>query len=275
MGKLNFSVHPLFFLFGLYFAATGKVFSFLAFTFTAVIHEAGHAFAAEKLGYKLKNVCLMPYGAVISGDVSGLKLRDEIKIVVAGPLINLLLGLSTLALWWIFPETYPYTELMATANFSLFFVNLLPAYPLDGGRLLLAILSLRLKRKTAVKIARATGVALGAGMAGLFVYSLFSTPNLSILFFAFFMIFGALEVRKENAYFAIAESFSLEKIKRGKEVKTLAITADYTLKRLYPLLSDEYLYRLIVYKADKTSTVIEPRELAEIFGTRSPYDRIV
>ena len=275
MGKLNFSVHPLFFLFGLYFAATGKVFSFLAFTFTAVIHEAGHAFAAEKLGYKLKNVCLMPYGAVISGDVSGLKLRDEIKIVVAGPLINLLLGLSTLALWWIFPETYPYTELMATANFSLFFVNLLPDYPLDGGRLLLAILSLRLKRKTAVKIARATGVALGAGMAGLFVYSLFSTPNLSILFFAFFMIFGALEVRKENAYFAIAESFSLEKIKRGKEVKTLAITADYTLKRLYPLLSDEYLYRLIVYKADKTSTVIEPRELAEIFGTRSPYDRIV
>ena len=275
MGKLNFSVHPLFFLFGLYFAATGKVFSFLAFTFTAVIHEAGHAFAAEKLGYKLKNVCLMPYGAVISGDVSGLKLRDEIKIVVAGPLINILLGLSTLALWWIFPETYPYTELMATANFSLFFVNLLPAYPLDGGRLLLAILSLRLKRKTAVKIARATGVALGAGMAGLFVYSLFSTPNLSILFFAFFMIFGALEVRKENAYFAIAESFSLEKIKRGKEVKTLAITADYTLKRLYPLLSDEYLYRLIVYKADKTSTVIEPRELAEIFGTRSPYDRIV
>ena len=275
MGKLNFSVHPLFFLFGLYFAATGKVFSFLAFTFTAVIHEAGHAFAAEKLGYKLKNVCLMPYGAVISGDVSGLKLRDEIKIVVAGPLINLLLGLSTLALWWIFPETYPYTELMATANFSLFFVNLLPAYPLDGGRLLLAILSLRLKRKTAGKIARATGVALGAGMAGLFVYSLFSTPNLSILFFAFFMIFGALEVRKENAYFAIAESFSLEKIKRGKEVKTLAITADYTLKRLYPLLSDEYLYRLIVYKADKTSTVIEPRELAEIFGTRSPYDRIV
>ena len=275
MGKLNFSVHPLFFLFGLYFAATGKVFSFLAITFTAVIHEAGHAFAAEKLGYKLKNVCLMPYGAVISGDVSGLKLRDEIKIVVAGPLINLLLGLSTLALWWIFPETYPYTELMATANFSLFFVNLLPAYPLDGGRLLLAILSLRLKRKTAVKIARATGVALGAGMAGLFVYSLFSTPNLSILFFAFFMIFGALEVRKENAYFAIAESFSLEKIKRGKEVKTLAITADYTLKRLYPLLSDEYLYRLIVYKADKTSTVIEPRELAEIFGTRSPYDRIV
>ncbi len=275
MGKLNISIHPLFFLFGLYFAATGKVFSFLAFTFTAVIHEVGHAFAAEKLGYKLKNVCLMPYGAVISGDVSGLKLIDEIKIVIAGPLINLALGAFTLALWWIFPESYPYTELMATANFSLFFINLLPAFPLDGGRLLLALLSLKLKKKTAVRVARITGVALGVGMVGLFVYSLFTEPNPSILFFAFFMIFGALDVRKENSYFSIAQSFSFEKIKRGKEIKTLAITSDYTLKKLYPLLNDEYLYRLVVYKADKSCVEIGPSELAEIFVRKSLYDKII
>ena len=51
MGRLKVSIHPLFFIFGLYFALTGKVFSFLIFTLTAVIHEFGHAFVSDRLGY--------------------------------------------------------------------------------------------------------------------------------------------------------------------------------------------------------------------------------
>jgi len=61
---MRISIHPLFFLFGIYFALRGKVFLFLNFTLTALIHELGHAIAAERLGYKMNKISLMPYGAV-------------------------------------------------------------------------------------------------------------------------------------------------------------------------------------------------------------------
>ena len=119
MGKLKFKVHPLFIIFGIYFAFTGKVFSFISYTLCACIHELGHSLVAEKLGYRLKNVTLMPYGALVSGDMSGMSLAEECLVVVAGPLVNFLLGMLILGVWWVFPETYPYLELAAEANFAL------------------------------------------------------------------------------------------------------------------------------------------------------------
>ena len=50
MGKLKFKVHPLFIIFGIYFAFTGKVFSFISYTLCACIHELGHSSVAEKVG---------------------------------------------------------------------------------------------------------------------------------------------------------------------------------------------------------------------------------
>ena len=108
--KLKLTIHPLFFISGIYFAIIGKVYSFLIYTITALIHEFGHYVKAEKLGYMLKKVQLMPYGAVISGDLSGLKIRDEILIALFGPLVNFCVGVGFLALWWCLPTTYPFTE---------------------------------------------------------------------------------------------------------------------------------------------------------------------
>ena len=131
MGKLKFRVHPLFILFGIYFAFTGKVFSFLTYTLCALIHEMGHSISAEKSGYRLVNVTLMPFGAVVKGDISGMGYKDEIRVALAGPVINFCIGVSILALWWLFPETYPYTEIAVTANFALCFINLIIPLEID------------------------------------------------------------------------------------------------------------------------------------------------
>ena len=197
---MKITVHPLFFIFGLYFAATGKVFSFAAFTLCALIHELGHARAAEKCGYKLNRITLMPYGAVISGDISGISYKDEIKVVFAGPMVNLALYISIIALWWLFPLTYPYTELAAEANLALFTINLIPAFPLDGGRLLLCTLSLKLKRKTAAAITRTAGIIFSFILLGLFVYSCFFGVNFSLLFFASFIFAGAIHKNPNDGY---------------------------------------------------------------------------
>ena len=79
MGKLRIKIHPLFIIFGIYFAFTGKVFSFLTYTLCACVHELGHSLAAEKFGYRLKNVTLMPYGALVSGDMTVDKVISELQ----------------------------------------------------------------------------------------------------------------------------------------------------------------------------------------------------
>ena len=276
MGKLSFKVHPLFIIFGIYFAFTGKVFSFLSYTLCALIHEAGHSFAAEIFGYKLKKVTLMPYGAIVSGDMSGMSAREETVVVIAGPLVNLVIGFFIFALWWVFPETYPYTELAAQANFALAAINVIPAFPLDGGRLLVCLLSKKIGRVKAVKIAKIVSYVISAGLIGLFVYSCFIKVNFSILFFAAFVLTGALDKNAADSYVRIFDELSLHRMRRAKEIKEIAVRSDTTVKKLYRMLTGDYLYRVFVLGGNgKPLKIIEPYELADFLSEKLPNEKVI
>ena len=125
MGSINLSVHPLFYVFGFYYALTGRIFVFVIYTVCAVLHELGHSFVATSAGYRLNKITLMPFGAVVSGNVEGLKFLDEIAIALAGPFLNLAIGVFFVAVWWVYPESYAYTDIVAEANFSMALVNFL------------------------------------------------------------------------------------------------------------------------------------------------------
>ena len=130
------SVHPLFLLAGIYACFTGSLPLYLGAVAVALQHECAHSFAAEKLGFRLNKIVLMPYGAVIRGDLSGISLKDEIAVAAAGPLCNLFTALLFVSLWWLFPDIYPYTEAAFYLSLYIGLGNLLPLYPLDGGRIL-------------------------------------------------------------------------------------------------------------------------------------------
>lgn len=272
MARLKFSLHPLFYIFGLYFALTGKVFSFLVFTLSAVIHEIGHYIQSEKLGYGLKKIVLMPYGAIIKGEVSNLKYIDEIKISLAGPFINLIILILVVALWWVVPDTYPYTELIVTANLSLLLVNLLPCYPLDGGRALLATLSLFLSRKTAKKIVVILGIIFATFLLGVFIFSCFTSVNFTILFFSLFMFVGTLSKSKESEYIKIYNNFSCYKVKKPTIVKQIIVPNKTTIKELYSILNGEYYYEVIV---ENSSLVLHGENLYKLLTLASPYDLVL
>ena len=127
-------VHPLFVLFGVWFFWRGELFLFLVYTLVAVLHEFGHAMYAARIGCRLMRLRLLPCGAVVSGDIEGIPISDEIRLALAGPFVNAACAALFAALWWVFPETYPYTDTAAFASLFLALVNLFPAYPLDGGR---------------------------------------------------------------------------------------------------------------------------------------------
>ena len=116
----------------------------------------------------------MPFGAVARGDIDGLNIKDNIKIALGGPVINLAVGLLFVALWWLFPEIYPFTEAVVQANFSLATVNLIPAYPLDGGRVLSSALALAFGRERSFKICKVSAVVFSLLLISAFVFKIFT-----------------------------------------------------------------------------------------------------
>ena len=275
MGKLRFKIHPLFYIVGIYFVATSKVYSFLVYTFCALIHELGHSIMAQKCGYKLKNVTLMPFGAIITGEVSDMSYIDEIKVAFAGPLVNLSISVALVAVWWVFPETYAYTELAVTAGFALCLINLLPAFPLDGGRILLCSLSTFLSRKTAVAICKIVGVIFFLSFLALYVLSLFVGGNPSLLLFAIFMLIGVFDKGKENRFIRLYQSVSYGSLKNGKKIKSLAVSEDFTVKKLYKKIDGGYLYRIYVYGEDGSlKRVLEPHDVVSVLQNKSFNERL-
>lgn len=273
MAGLKFSIHPLFLVLGIYFAFIGKVFSFIVYTLSAVIHEVGHYNQSEKLGYGLKKIVLMPYGALIQGDLDGVRYKDECLIALSGPLYNFFIAIFFIALWWVFPDTYPYTDLIVTANLSLAVINLLPCYPLDGGRFLLATLSLRFERKVARRIVKGLGVAFAVVLLATFIYSIFNAVNFTLLFFSLFMLVGALETAKESEYVKIYNNLTYKKSNGVKEVKKIFINGESEVKGLYKILNGEYYYEIVV-DTKFGKVVLEGEELYSILSTASPYDKI-
>ncbi len=270
MDGLKITIHPLFFIFGLYFALTGKVFSFIAFTLTAGIHEYGHYVQSIKLGYKLNKITLMPYGAIISGDLDGLLYKDECKIALAGPFINGVIALCFIAVWWFAPSLYAYTELIVMANASICFINLLPAYPLDGGRFLYATLCLFLARKTAIRIVKFMGFLLATGLLALFIYSCFVGVNFTILFFSLFMYVGVFVNSEGNRYVKIYSSFSIS-LKKPTLIKRYAVPSSAFVKDLYAIVGGDYFYEITIYNNNKKIAVLSGEKLLNLLTNSSAY----
>ena len=108
--KRRLRLHPLFLLVGVWYCFKGELFLFLMSCLVALQHECAHAFAAAKLGYTLNTVVLMPFGAVIDGDLHDISLKDEIIVALCGPLCNLFTAALFAALWWFAPTMYAFTD---------------------------------------------------------------------------------------------------------------------------------------------------------------------
>lgn len=278
MGGIKLKIHPLFFLFGLYFALTGKIFIFLIYSVVAVVHELGHSYAAASSGYRLNTITMMPFGAVVSGNIEGLKPKDEFKIALAGPFVNVAIGLLFIATWWMFPETYAFTDVAAEANFSMALINFLPVFPLDGGRVLSSILSQKIGRERAYKICRSLGVLLSVALLALFVTSIFFTVNFTILFFAAFVLFGALDKKECNRYVKIYSSLSADKLKRGVIYKKQGIDKSTTVKKLISILDEDAINEIVVFDGETEIARLNQKrinEIIEIGDTYSPIGKYI
>lgn len=196
----KFPLHPSFLLLFLWFLITQNLPAFLLFISVVLSHEYGHYFVAKRLGYKLDSFFLAPYGACLNYKEKAFEYKDEIKIALAGPLVNLILCLLTIAVWWIFPSSYNYTLEFVSQSFSLALFNLLPCYPLDGGRVFVGLISKFKPRKWAIKLTQILNLIFSAILLILFGISCFFDFNPTFCLCGCFLLFGIFESKNESKY---------------------------------------------------------------------------
>lgn len=135
---------------------------FFSFAGALLLHELFHLFMASAMGVEVLSLELLPFGC--AANMGGMELvakGREALIAVAGPGASLLIAAGCRAL---FPGENPWAEAFLQANLALGGMNLLPVYPLDGGRIAAVLLEMFLKRRTARKIAAILGMLVGAGV---------------------------------------------------------------------------------------------------------------
>ena len=124
----KFKLHPLFVLYLIFLLVLGNYESLFVYMLVVTLHELAHSFVAQKLGYKLDKMVLMPYGVCLNYKVNNFCDNDEILIAIAGPLSNTVLAICTIASWWLFPSIMPATYLFCLSNVVMFLYNLLRYY---------------------------------------------------------------------------------------------------------------------------------------------------
>lgn len=274
MAGLRFRIHPLFLVFGIVYLILGELLIFLIYTFTAILHELGHLMQAERLGYTVNKLTLMPYGAVLDGSLSGLKLKDEAAFALAGPMLNLFTAVLFTAVWWIAPETYAFTDTIVTANLTIGLVNLIPAYPLDGGRIVFSALGLKWGERVAKNILKIMGLIFFLCLFGLFILSAFKKINFSLLFFSIFILIGLFEKPRQSAYIRIF-NFSKKRLERGVRIKTYAVASTATLKKIIRLIDADCFVKLTVLDCEgRVLANFSHKQLISILQKGSIYDSI-
>lgn len=204
---------------------SGLIFTLLIFL-CVVLHEFGHALAARQFGIQTLDITLLPIGGLARIERMPEKPMQELWVAVAGPLVNVLIagvlfaGLTLTGTWQPLSSltvgSGPMLERLAAVNIFLVLFNLLPAFPMDGGRILRALLATRLRRVKATRIA----AGIGQGMALLF--------GLVGLFFNPFLILIALFVWIGAAQEAAAAEFS--EVFHGVPVGQVMITQFQTVR---------------------------------------------
>jgi len=237
--------------------------SFILLLFSCVVmHEFGHALTARRFGIATRDITLLPIGGVASLERMPDDPKQEILVALAGPAVNLVIAL-VLWLWLTISHTMlpadtaltggsSFVQRIMVINLVLALFNLLPAFPMDGGRVVRAALSMRMSAHQATRIAANIGQFL-AFMLG--VFGLLYNPFL--MFIALFIWMGA---NSESGMSRVKQSLA-------------STTAGYAMLTDFQTLErDDPLSRAVTLTLAGSQKAFPVKHDNEIVGVLSQHD---
>ncbi|MDX1641224.1 MAG: site-2 protease family protein [Balneolaceae bacterium] len=228
-----------------------------------VLHEFGHALTAKKYGINTRSITLLPIGGLASLKKIPENPKEEFLVAIAGPAVNVII--AVVLAFFVPVENFTgmdaealqeelslitsnnFLFYMLTANIALVLFNLIPAFPMDGGRIFRALLSMKMGRIRATQIAASLGKIMALVF---FLYGLFYGILLSVI--AVFIWFGA---HSENIMIQQIELMRGYKIKDAMITEYTALNPDDTLKTVVDK---------ILASTEKDFVVIENGEISGI-----------
>jgi stage IV sporulation protein FB len=198
-------------------AALDAVLFILAVFACVVLHELGHAVAARRYGIATPDITLLPIGGLARLTRIPEKPGQEIVIAVAGPLVNVAIAAILILVFGARIDMAAFSSIedpapgflsrLAAVNIFLVLFNLIPAFPMDGGRVLRAVLALRHDRRRATEVAARVGQAFAfiLGFLGLM------SGNAILVFIAVFVFLAAAGEAGQTSLMEIARRLTVDR----------------------------------------------------------------
>lgn len=270
--------------------------AFVALLFLCVLlHEFGHIFAARRYGVKTPEVTLWPFGGIARLERIPEKPSEELVVALAGPAVNVVIAAVLLiflggnvGVEHIESIENPQVSLLAklaAANIFLVVFNLIPAFPMDGGRVLRALLAMRMSHAQATQ----TAASIGQGLAiGLGVLGIFGNPMLIII--AVFVFLAASGEAGQVQMKQVAQGLLVEDA-MITQFETLGPTASVgdaaealirTTQKEFPIVDGAVHLRGVLTRdamiralqaQGPGASVLEAMAEVPTVGTRTPLDR--
>jgi stage IV sporulation protein FB len=230
------------------------------------VHEMGHAAAAALFSWRIKRIALLPFGGVAEMDEHGNRpLKEEIIVIISGPIQHIwMMGAALLFyhLSWMPEEIF---QLFIQFNLMILIFNLLPVWPLDGGKLIFLWMSLY---RAFPDAHRKTLLISAAGIVGFTIFTLLTSPvNLNIWVVLAFLLFSLYHEWKQSRFVFIR--FLLERY-YGKNsdfrtLKPLVVKEEELVIHVLERFQRGCKHPIIIEKDGKEKGALDENELLHAY----------
>ncbi|MGZ4105972.1 MAG: M50 family metallopeptidase [Tumebacillaceae bacterium] len=260
-------IHPLFLLLLIASIAVGMFVQTLVLFTIVVVHELGHIFVAVSYGYKIREMQILPFGGVakLEHGAMGWNPLHEVAIAIAGPLNNFLMILVGMLLHATGLWSDALTQFFIKGNLMIGFFNLLPALPLDGGRILRAATARERGFRAATEVSIRMSYLLAtvlivSGLISLWVGS----TNLAFLMLGSFLALSAWELRKQMKVDVIRflDAKRRDKRKEAVLVRSLAVPGTTRVRDVIEKFAPDAYHMIYILDGQKNvQTVLGEEDL--------------
>lgn len=235
---------------------------------SVLLHELGHAVVALRQGIGVKQITLWIFGGIAHLDGITQDPKAELKVAIAGPIVSLALGAMPAAFLLFDPGGIAVflVGYLAYLNVVLAIFNMVPAFPLDGGRVLRALLAMRMPFGEATRKAAAIGKGLAVlmGLAGVLV-------NIWLVFIALFIYMGASQEAQGVELFDALSQVAVREIMDGH---VPSVQADTHLDDLVPLMLGSRTTGFPVVDGDTVVGIVTLTDLQEVSEDQRSLTRV-